>query len=566
MTQDRRASAREAEDLDVGGFGLGLDADEGPDPSDAFATRPSRQAAPVRPAASARPLPAQMPEPDDLPEIDGDPFGGPPPFEPPVRSDPPAPGHRPDPGDWASMQEIGGPAPRGAGFGGGDPDGDPAEEFANFGGARSVASLGRHAEEPEPKGSYRAEAADHDDVVVPFGDDEDEGEIPKGSLYREDEAYEEGDGQEGDPSLTMDDESDPEEDADEQEPKPSLVDRLKRFALPAAAAAAIGGGGYVGWTLLSPMLSAGDVAPIQTAAPIVPKQPVAGLPAFPPTAQAQQRPTLPGAAATLPALPGQQPVSVSELPGQPRPAGLPQSSALPQAPTPQLPAAQIQPQPFPAAQLPQAQVVQAAAVQPAPSGFAPTEPYRPAAAPAPSLGGGLNGRTAPPADIEAKLAAIAADVAALRGRQDEAARSSQSERDDLRSRMGDLERRLGETRRPQASVPDRDETKPRRAERPERVERDAPTDRPGRLDRRGESRAVYREASADDGTPPPKPKVVQGFSLKGVSRGIASVEGRGGVVEVGVGQVIPGAGEVKAIRRYGSDWVVVVGKGVIVQQ
>ena len=50
------------------------------------------------------------------------------------------------------------------------------------------------------------------------------------------------------------------------------------------------------------------------------------------------------------------------------------------------------------------------------------------------------------------------------------------------------------------------------------------------------------------------------------SRGVASVEGRGGVVEVGVGQNIPGVGEVKAIRRYGNDWVVVVGKGVIVQQ
>lgn len=271
MTKDRRASARDPEDMDVAGFDLGLDADEAPDPADAFGTGPSRQAAPVRSAAPARPRPEAMPEPDDLPEFEGDPFGGPPPFEAPVRSAPPAQGHRPDPGDWASMQEIGGSTPRGAGFGGGEPDGDPAEEFANFGGARSVASLGRRAEEPEPKGSYRAEAAGHDDVVMPFGDDEGQGEIPKGSLYREDETYEEGDGQEDDPALTLDDEPGPEEeDADEQdEAKPSLVDRLKRFALPAAAAAAIGGG-YVGWTLLSPMLSSGDVAPIQAAAPIVP--------------------------------------------------------------------------------------------------------------------------------------------------------------------------------------------------------------------------------------------------------------------------------------------------------
>ncbi|MFC6049754.1 hypothetical protein ACFPYM_18170, partial [Methylobacterium hispanicum] len=76
MTKDRRASARDPEDMDVAGFDLGLDADEAPDPADAFGTGPSRQAAPVRSAAPARPRPEAMPEPDDLPEFEGDPFGG----------------------------------------------------------------------------------------------------------------------------------------------------------------------------------------------------------------------------------------------------------------------------------------------------------------------------------------------------------------------------------------------------------------------------------------------------------------------------------------------------------
>ena len=560
MTQDRRGSARDPEDIGPDAFAFGLDrGDDGPDPEDAFVVAPPRQAAPQRQAVPPRAPAPVLPEPDDFQDIGDDPFGGAPPsFEAAAVR------HQPDPGDWDSMQQIGGPAPRGGGFGGGDePDGDPAEEFSGFGGARSVAALGRHPDEPEPKGSYRADEGGHDDVVGSFGDDEEQAEIPRGSLYREDPDDDDAEADDGDQSLSMDDGADADEAAgedeeeEEEDGKPSLVDRLKRLAIPAAAVAAIGGAGYVGWGFLSPMLfGSGEALPIQTAAPIVPKQPAGGLPAFPPTAQAQQRPALPGSAGSLPALPGQQPVAVAQQPAPPRPVGPP---ALPQAPVlPQASAPLLQPaQSYPAAPAPQQQ---AAAVQPVLPGPAPAEPVRAAAPVVPSLGGGLNGRNALPGDIEAKLAAIATDVALLRSRQEDAARSAQSDRDELRGRLGEVERRLGDARRPPAAQAEREETRPRR------VEREAPAERPARSARRAEPRAAYQEASADDGMPPLKPKVVQGFALKGVSRGVASVEGRGGVVEVGVGQTIPGVGEVKAIRRYGSDWVVVVGKGVIVQQ
>lgn len=562
MTQDRRGSARDVEDLPLDNFGLGLD--EAPDPSDAFAVPPARQPAPARAQSSARP------EPDDLPDLEDDPFGGPPSFEPAPPAAPSA-RHQPDPGDWDSMQEIGGSAPRGGGFGGGDePDGDPDEEFRAFGGARSVAALGRHPDEPEPKGSYRADEGDpNDDVVTTFADEDDQNVIPKGTLYREDQDDEAVDAEDGDPSLSMDDETDAEagsDDDEEETGKTSLVDRLKRLAIPAAAAAAIGGAGYVGWGFVSPMLlGTGEVAPIQTAAPIVPKQPLGGLPAFPPPAQAQQRPPLPGSAATLPALPGQQPVSVSQQTAQPRQVGLPPAppAGLPQAPAAQLPSIEQPARSYPAVSSPQQPIQQVAAAQPVLPGPAQVDPLRPTAPAVPSLGGGLNARTAPQSDIEAKLAAIASDVAALRSHQEDAARTARSDRDEIRGRLGEVERRLEEAGRPQASQKDREEAKPRRAER---VEREVPAERPARLVRRVETRPASREAVADDGMPPLKPKVVQGFALKGVSRGIASVEGRTGVVEVGVGQSIPGVGEVKAIRRYGSDWVVVVGKGVIVQQ
>ncbi|WP_408903127.1 hypothetical protein [Methylobacterium radiotolerans] len=625
MTQDRKGSAHTPDDLDPAGFGLGL-TEFGDDPSEMFAAPPRQTAhsaaapAPVRAAAHRRdpnPMDADLPDLPDLPELpDPEPFGGAGGFD----DMPHRPAARPssagrqddDPGDWTSMTGGGSTAARAPGFGDdAEPDGDPSAEFSGFETARGVASLGDRGSEaslgfrreptPEhpPKGSYRGEEQGFDDVVGNFGDEEDQPEPPKGSLYREDiqdpdEELEEAD---EDRSLSLDDEPGEEDaEADGDEAGPSVVDRLKRFALPVAAAAAIGGAGYVGWGFVSPMLGSGDVAPIQMAGPIVPKQPNASLPSFPPAAGAQQRPSLPGAAGTLPSLPGQQPVTVQpgSLPGaglaqapspQPRQVGLPSAPGpgaaqtagagqwLPQAQPQTQPQAQASLLPSagqPAPGLPSAATLPSAQPYlPAQGQMQPQLPNSPGPSPAPApvgeagrdgqkFGGGLNTRTPANGDVEARLASIAADLSAIRSRQDEVARSTRSDMDDIRTRIGDLERRVGDARRVQPAKPapvEEAEAKPRRAERQ------------ARSIRRPEPRPVYRqEASADDGVPPLKPKVVQGFNLKGVSRGIASVEGRGGVVEVGVGQNIPGVGEVKAIRRYGNDWVVVVGKGVIVQQ
>ena len=620
MTQDRKGAAHDPHDLDVTGFGLGL-GDMGEDPSEMFAV-PPRQAGHAPAASAAATPPARGtsyhddidPIEADLPELpDPGPFGGAGGFDAPAAR----PSARPsghdrhaadpgeDPGDWSSMMGSGSAAARAPGFGDdAEPDGDPAAEFSGFETARGVASLGDRGEaalgfrretapEHPPKGSYRGEDPGFDDVVGNFGDDEDHAEPPKGSLYREDvadpdEELEEGD---ADQSLSLD-EGGSEEDAEsgDEEAGPSIVDRLKRFALPAAAIAAIGGAGYAGWGFVSPMLGSGnDVAPIQMAGPIVPKQPNASLPSFPAAAGAQQRPALPNAAGTLPALPGQQAVTVppgsQQLP-QPRQVGLPsapaQGTAQPLGQGQWQPSGQTQATLLPAATQP-AQALPSAASLQAPQAYLPAQaqpqiqlpnstspganttpvsvPTAEAGREGPKFGGGLNTRTPAATDVEARLASIAADLSAIRSRQDDAARTARSDMDDVRNRIGDLERKVGDGRRTpaaKAAPAEEPEAKPHRAERAER---------PARSIRRSEARAAYRqEASADDGVPPLKPKVVQGFNLRGVSRGVASVEGRGGVVEVGVGQNIPGVGEVKAIRRYGNDWVVVVGKGVIVQQ
>ena len=57
---------------------------------------------------------------------------------------------------------------------------------------------------------------------------------------------------------------------------------------------------------------------------------------------------------------------------------------------------------------------------------------------------------------------------------------------------------------------------------------------------------------------------VEGWVLRGVSNGVALIEGRRGIYEVYAGDAVPGAGRVDAIRRQDGRWVVVTSKGLIV--
>ncbi len=57
---------------------------------------------------------------------------------------------------------------------------------------------------------------------------------------------------------------------------------------------------------------------------------------------------------------------------------------------------------------------------------------------------------------------------------------------------------------------------------------------------------------------------VDGWVLREVSGGGATVEGRAGVYEVFVGDPLPGVGRIDAIRRQDGRWVVVTSRGLIV--
>jgi hypothetical protein len=69
----------------------------------------------------------------------------------------------------------------------------------------------------------------------------------------------------------------------------------------------------------------------------------------------------------------------------------------------------------------------------------------------------------------------------------------------------------------------------------------------------------------DDVVPPLKPVVVEGVSLKGVSRDVAWVSTVSGVVEVKEGDNVPNAGDVVKIRPYGGEWIVVTTQGIVVR-
>jgi hypothetical protein len=70
-------------------------------------------------------------------------------------------------------------------------------------------------------------------------------------------------------------------------------------------------------------------------------------------------------------------------------------------------------------------------------------------------------------------------------------------------------------------------------------------------------------------TTPPKAesgKIVQGWSVRDVSHGVAVIEGRNGFYEVYAGDPIPGLGRVNEIRRQDGRWVVVTTKGLVVSR
>jgi hypothetical protein len=60
--------------------------------------------------------------------------------------------------------------------------------------------------------------------------------------------------------------------------------------------------------------------------------------------------------------------------------------------------------------------------------------------------------------------------------------------------------------------------------------------------------------------------VIQGWVLQKVVDGTAIIQSREGMIEVGVGDALPGGGRVEAIRRQDGRWVVLTSRGLVVMR
>ena len=91
-----------------------------------------------------------------------------------------------------------------------------------------------------------------------------------------------------------------------------------------------------------------------------------------------------------------------------------------------------------------------------------------------------------------------------------------------------------------------------------------------RIDRRTRDIPDLGPALSEQRVPPPTPikeitrmSVVPGWVVRSVYDGAALIQGRIGMIEVEVGDPLPGGGRVQAIRRQDGHWVVVTSKGLI---
>jgi hypothetical protein len=475
----------------------------------------------------------------------------------------------------------------GSGFGA--PVQPPRDEFGDVGhGVHAESEFGqaRGFGDEDPVENFDAPADDHehDRAFADAGGGED--------MEFEGEHHEEAAETEEDADAVLRHDGEDEED-DEPSVAPEAAGRglARRMMVPAIGLLTAGGIGYFGWAYaVQPMFFAD--APVQTAQPGIRTTPQVGMPKNgqmpPPPYQTAQREA---------GTPGLAPMA---------------QQRQPQAAPPQ--AQPIQPQPFQAPAGPQV----ATADPSAPLGAVAPPPAAPVGNPLAAMpsvptappGQVPTGMNRPDADVMAKMFAaidaVSTDVKSMSRRVDGIERNGNDMRADLGRRMDEIDSRakggvqvatavpgalppvvvrapaLGKPSVPTAApaapaapkavrtaARPSDEDSEERAERPAKKSRHAVRAARGRDDAEseGEDRAYAGDGAADE--PPSKPRVIGSYRLQGVSqvggRSVALLRTKRGLEEVGVGQTLPGGGEVRSIRENGGRWVVVTSRGVIVE-
>jgi len=347
-----------------------------------------------------------------------------------------------------------------------------------------------------------------------------------------------------------------EDEADEQafpeaQPAPAAAGKspLSKLIFPAAAVVALGTVGYAGYSFVMPLLGVEETP--ATVATTTAQPPVGTMPSALPGLQggldvpgagtvgpkAIQPPQQQAAPAAQPALGGPQQQQLPPAEGVARatnPFGAGVPSAAPVIPA--VPAAPAAP-----AGAPGAPPALALPTLP-PLGGTPSAAALPADTSDDLVGGAERGgigamRPAAPAQAPAVPAAVPSAPSGSAQPADVAA---------IERQIADLRGDIGSIRREIAAL----------TSRLEQI-RSAPS-----VPQEG---AAPSRASTlpSDVVPPLKPAIVEGVTLKGVSRDVAWVSTGSGVVEVKEGDTIPGAGQVVRFRAYGGDWVLVTTQGLV---
>ena len=178
-----------------------------------------------------------------------------------------------------------------------------------------------------------------------------------------------------------------------------------------------------------------------------------------------------------------------------------------------------------------------------------------------------------PAEARASTDATVED---LRGTIERMASSIDSNRRELLAKLDDFNERLNRLERSGTDAP-----------APVSARLDQLTERLGRIERSvpAASAPPQAPAAASSVTPSPRPvqasaaapnlqasakpqapaepKKIADWTVREVIDGVAILQGRRGVIEVSVGDVVPGAGRVQSIARQGGRWIVATNTGVI---
>ncbi|PZQ11567.1 MAG: hypothetical protein DI565_17670 [Ancylobacter novellus] len=110
-----------------------------------------------------------------------------------------------------------------------------------------------------------------------------------------------------------------------------------------------------------------------------------------------------------------------------------------------------------------------------------------------------------------------------------------------------------------------------RIEKQAEAEKRQADQRPAERQARAEDPATTGSVSRDVRAPEVKPdepaaKIVRNWTVRDVTRGVALLEGRNGLIEVVRGARAPGMGRIRSIERRDGQWVVVTDRGLVLER